>query len=75
MPQPTHMCVANLYVQRDHDFRSARRLLWDVAITSPYVLVNEAYPIAVTVVEQPYGLQYRIKAYPRSARGRVRLCQ
>ncbi len=63
--QPTHMCVANLYVQRDHDFRSARRLLWDVAITSPYVLVDEAYPIAVIVVEQPYGLQYRIKAYPR----------
>ena len=55
-------CVADFYLHPDHDSRTARRLLEDVALTSPYIFHDD--PIAVIVQEKPWGTWYRLKAYP-----------
>lgn len=59
-------CVADFYLQPDHDSALARQKLHDIALTSPYL--NLQRPIAVIVAEKPWGTHYRLKAYPVEAR-------
>jgi small conductance mechanosensitive channel len=59
----THlMCVADFYLNPHHDGDSVKQALYDVALTSPYVQPEK--PIAVIVIEKPWGTHYRLKAYP-----------
>jgi small conductance mechanosensitive channel len=44
--------------------------LQDVAITSPYLQLDQ--PIAVVVCEQPWGTHYRLRAYPIDPRQQFR---
>lgn len=67
----THMlCVANFYLHPRHDAAAIQQALYDVALTSPYLDV--AQPIAVTVLEKPWGTHYRLKAYPIDPRQQMR---
>jgi small-conductance mechanosensitive channel len=59
---PRLMCVADFYLHPEHDAARARQLLWDVALTSPYL--HHTDPVAVIVLEKPWGTHYRLKAYP-----------
>ncbi|WP_404355511.1 mechanosensitive ion channel family protein [Methylotuvimicrobium sp. KM1] len=59
---PALQCVANFYLHPDHDAVRVKQLLHDVALTSPYL--NLEQPIAVVVQDQPWGTHYRIRAYP-----------
>ena len=56
------MVVADYYLHPDHDARVARQLLHDVALTSPYLKIDQ--PINVIIAEKPWGTHYRLKAYP-----------
>ncbi len=56
------MCIADFYLDPQHDAREVKRLLHDVALTSPYLKIDE--PIAVIVHEKAFGTHYRLKAYP-----------
>lgn len=60
------MCVIELSLQPDHDVSRIRSLLRDVAYTS--LLVKTWQPVVVNVSDNPYGLCYRIKAYPLAPR-------
>jgi small conductance mechanosensitive channel len=60
------LCVANFFVDPNHDAASVRQKLHDVALTSPYLDLN--HPIRVIVQEQPWGTHYRLKAYPLDGR-------
>lgn len=62
--QPDHMCVANFYVHPNHAARVVRQKLRDVAITSPYILLDKE-PVVI-VLEKPWATHYRVKAYPVS---------
>lgn len=55
-------CVANFYLAPQHSAVQAHQVLRDVALTSPYLQVTK--PIAVIVLEKPWGTHYRLKAYP-----------
>ncbi|MFZ7111529.1 MAG: mechanosensitive ion channel family protein [Desulfatiglandales bacterium] len=55
-------CAADFYVDPRHDAVRARHMLRNVALTSPYLCVDN--PISVIVRETPWGTHYRIKAYP-----------
>lgn len=59
-------CIADFYLQPNHDATAVRQKLHDVALTSPYL--NLKRPIAVIVAEKPWGTHYRLKAYPVEAR-------
>ena len=61
-----HMCVAEFYMQPEHDAKLARQTLWDVGITSPYAQLKR--PVLVIVREQLWATQYRLKAYPLDGR-------
>lgn len=61
-----HQCVAEFYLEPQHDAEVARRALMDVALTSPYVQL--ANPIVVIVGEQLWATRYRLKAYPIDGR-------
>ncbi len=56
------LCVAGFYLHPQHEAGSVRQALYDVALTSPYLQLER--PITVIVQEQPWGTQYRLKAYP-----------
>ncbi len=56
------MCVTELCLHPDHDVGRVRALLRDVAYTSP--LVKTWQPVVVNVNNRPYGMCYKIKAYP-----------
>lgn len=60
------LCVAEFYIDPDHDAFLARAKLREVAITSPFLNLNR--PVSVIVSEQPWGTQYKIKAYPIDGR-------
>lgn len=60
------MCVADFYLHPDHDAKSVRLKLYDVALTSPYLQIER--PIAVIVKEKPWGTHYQLKAYPIDSR-------
>ncbi|MDX9834803.1 MAG: mechanosensitive ion channel [Desulfobulbus sp.] len=59
---PRLMCVADFHLHPEHDAAQARQVLWDVALTSPYL--HFSTPVAVIVHERPWGTHYRLKAYP-----------
>jgi small-conductance mechanosensitive channel len=63
-------CVADFYLDPDHDGQQVRALLRDVALTSPYLQV--ARPVDVIAAEQPWGTHYRLKAYPVDPRDQFR---
>jgi small conductance mechanosensitive channel len=60
------MCVADFYLEPRHDATLVRQALYDVALTSPYVNLDN--PILVIVAEKPWGTHYQIKAYPVDSR-------
>ncbi|MGO2089389.1 MAG: mechanosensitive ion channel family protein [Oceanisphaera sp.] len=60
------MCVVNFYLTPDHNANEVRRVLEDVALSSPYLKLSQ--PVVVLLEEQPWGTHYRIKAYPMDPR-------
>lgn len=62
---PRLQCVADFYLNPQHDAARARQVLRDVALTSPYLHFDD--PIAVIVKENLLGTHYRVKAYPIDA--------
>ena len=60
------MCVVSFYLTPDHDAFEVRRVLEDVALSSPYLKLSR--PVVVLLEEQPWGTHYRIKAYPMDPR-------
>ena len=60
------LCVANFFVDPNHDAAQVRQKLHDVALTSPYLDLN--HQIRVIVQEQPWGTHYQLKAYPLDGR-------
>lgn len=64
------MCVTEFHVEPHHDVREILDTLRDVAFTSP--LVKTQQPVRVSVQNKPYGMQYKIKAYPLDPRDQFR---
>jgi small conductance mechanosensitive channel len=60
------LCVANFFVNPNHDAAVVRQKLHDVALTSPFLDLN--HKVRVTVWEEPWGTHYRLKAYPMDGR-------
>ncbi|MBZ2168582.1 mechanosensitive ion channel family protein [Marinobacter sp. F4216] len=56
------MCVAKFHLEPNHDVRQVLNLLRDVAFTSPYTRTWQ--PVVVVVQNEPWGMLYRLKAYP-----------
>ncbi len=67
---PQLQCTADFHLHPRHDGVRARELLFDVALTSPYLALGE--PIAVVAEEKPWGTRYRLRAYPIEARQQFR---
>jgi small-conductance mechanosensitive channel len=63
-------CVADFYLDPEHEGRQVRSLLRDVALTSPYLRIERS--IDVIAAEQPWGTHYRLKAYPVDPRDQFR---
>ena len=61
-----HLCVANFYLDPDHDAELIRSHLLDVALTSEYIQLEK--PVNVVLQEKPWGTHYRVKAYPVNGR-------
>jgi small conductance mechanosensitive channel len=55
-------CVANFYIDPNHESETVRLRLRDVALTSPYTQLT--YPPRISATETPWGTHYRIRAYP-----------
>jgi small-conductance mechanosensitive channel len=60
------MCIANFYLHPHHDGQAVRQLLYDVALTSPFLQASQ--PILVVAAEQPWATHYQLKAYPVNPR-------
>ncbi len=60
------LCVADFYLNPDHDAFIARKRLEEVAQTSSYRKADT--PVVVIVLEKPWGTHYRVKAYARESR-------
>ncbi|MBI3316118.1 MAG: mechanosensitive ion channel [Candidatus Omnitrophica bacterium] len=60
------LCVANFYLNPDHDASLARKRLEEVAQTSSYRKPES--PVTVIVLEKPWGTHYRVKAYVNESR-------
>ncbi|PFG09607.1 mechanosensitive ion channel family protein [Marinobacter sp. LV10MA510-1] len=56
------MCVAEFHLQPHHDMARAMTLLRTVAFTHP--LTKTWKPVLVVVSNKPWGMVYRLKAYP-----------
>lgn len=55
------LCVAEFYLYPDHDAMRVRDRLLEVALTSPYLELQQ--PVTVIVSEQPFYTRYRLKGY------------
>src|SRR5260370_34004252 len=55
------LCVANFYLHPDHDASAIRDQLTEVAASTSYRRPDS--PVAVIVLEKPWGTHYRLKAY------------
>lgn len=55
-------CVADFYLHPHHDAAQIRQALYDVALTSAFLQIEQ--PIKVSVSDKPWGTHYRLKAYP-----------
>ena len=60
------LCVADFYLNPDHDASIARKRLEEVAHTSSYRKAET--PVTVIVLEKPWGTHYRVKAYVKESR-------
>ncbi len=60
------LCVANFYLDPDHDASAVRERLTEVGASSDYRAPDTK--VVVTVAEKPWGTHYRIKAYVRESR-------
>lgn len=56
------MCVADFHLEANHDVGQVRALLRDIVFTSPRTKTWQ--PVAVIVFNKPWGMHYRVKAYP-----------
>ncbi|MGO1462142.1 MAG: mechanosensitive ion channel family protein [Marinobacter sp.] len=56
------MCVVDFHLEANHDVGQVRELLRDVAFTSPRTKTWQ--PVVVIVFNKPWGMHYRLKAYP-----------
>ncbi len=63
---PDLLCVANFYLDPDHNPEQICRILKNMALTSPYI--NLAQPVIVLLEDKPWGTHYRLKAYPMDPR-------
>ncbi len=63
---PELMCVADYYVDSEHDGDVVTEALRDVAWTSPYTHLDRR--VVVVAAEEPWGTHYRLKAYPIDGR-------
>jgi small conductance mechanosensitive channel len=59
---PNLQCVADFYLHPRHDAARVKYALYDVALTSPFLQIDQ--PIKVVVQEKPWGTHYRVRAYP-----------
>ena len=60
------LCVADFYLNPDHDASLASQSLKEVALTSSYKKAGT--PVVVIVLEKPWGTHYRLKAYVKESR-------
>ena len=60
------LCVADLYLDPDHDASLVRKRLVEVAEKSSYRKPDS--PVTVIVLEKPWGTHYRVKAYVKESR-------
>ena len=60
------LCVADFYLNPDHDAALARKRLTEIAQTSSYRKAET--PVVVIVLEKPWGTHYRVKAYVNESR-------
>lgn len=60
------LCVANFYLNADHDGDPVRQALSEIAETSKYRKPDTA--VIVTATETPWGTLYKVKAYVRDSR-------
>lgn len=58
----TLMCVADFYIDPNHDAAKLRDMLRDVALTSAYLALDK--PVLVMLNQKPWGTHYKVKAYP-----------
>ncbi len=56
------LCVTHFYLHPRHDAAVVRYTLYDVALTSAFLRIDQ--PITVIVSDEPWGTHYRLKAYP-----------
>lgn len=55
-------CAADFYLHPCHNGDQVRQILYDVALTSPFLQLEQ--PVRVIVKERPWATHYRLKAYP-----------
>lgn len=60
------LCVADFYLDPDHDAQRARQCLAEVGATSAYR--KPETPVSVVVQEKPWGTHYKLKAYVNESR-------
>ena len=60
------LCVADFYLNPDHDAALARKRLEEMAQTSSFR--KPETPVTVIVLEKPWGTHYRVKAYVKESR-------
>jgi small-conductance mechanosensitive channel len=60
------LCVADFYLNADHDASAVRRRLTEIAKNSPRRKPES--PVVVTATEKPWGTHYRVKAYVKESR-------
>ena len=63
---PDLLCAIYFFVNPAHDNATARKTLKDIAVSSAYI--NPERPIVVVMNNEPFGLRYKLKAYPKDAR-------
>ena len=63
------LCVANFYVDPEHDAARLQRALEAMATESSYRVPDSS--ITVAIVEKPWGTHYRVKAYVQESRDQV----
>lgn len=63
-------CVADFFLEPDHDSEEVRDRLRDIALASAYLQLER--PVVVMVHEKPWGTHYRLKAYPIDPRQQFR---
>lgn len=67
---PSLQCVVDFYLHPDHDGHRIRSVLYDVAMSSPYVQLDK--PVIVVAQENNWATHYRIRAYPIDPRQQFR---